>query len=74
MSDLGIAPELQCSQTEAIRELVALKTAETPVDKLLVLKRAVRHIRARIDKNVFRKFPNEDVELATDDIVLIVIW
>jgi len=74
MSDLGIAPELQCTQTEAIKELLQLKTAETPVDKLLVLKRAVRHIRSRIDKNVHRKFANEDVELATDDVVLLVIW
>lgn len=73
-SDLGISSELQCCQIEAIKELRTLCTANTPVDKLLVLKRTVRHIRLRIDRNVQRKFPFDDVELATDDIVLLIVW
>jgi hypothetical protein len=73
-SDLGISSELQCCQNEAIKELRTLCTANTPVDKLLVLKRTVRHIRLRIDRNVQRKFPDDDVELATDDIVLLIVW
>lgn len=73
-SDLGISSELQCCQTEAVKELRTLCTANTPVDKLLVLKRAVRHIRLRIDRNVQRKFPSDEVELATDDIVLLIVW
>ena len=73
-SDLGISSELQCCQNEAIKELRTLCTANTPVDKLLVLKRAVRHIRLRIDRNVQRKFPLDDVELATDDVVLLIVW
>jgi hypothetical protein len=73
-SDLGISSELQCCQNEATKELRTLCTANTPVDKLLVLKRTVRHIRLRIDRNVQRKFPYDDVELATDDIVLLIVW
>jgi hypothetical protein len=73
-SDLGISPEFQCCQAEAVKELNTLQTAETPVDKLLILKKTVRQIRARIDKNVQRKFLNEEIELATDDIVLVIIW
>ena len=73
-SDLGIPPALQCCQIEAVTELRTLRCAETPVDKLLVLKRAVKFIRTRIDRNVKSKFPQDDVELATDDIVLLIIW
>ena len=73
-SDLGIPPALQCCQIEAVKELNTLRYAETPVDKLLVLKRTVKLIRTRVDKNVKSKFPEDDVELATDDIVLLIIW
>jgi hypothetical protein len=44
-SDLGIPPELQCYQPEAIKELETLFMAVTPVDKLLVLKKTVHYIR-----------------------------
>ena len=73
-SDLGIPPALQSCQIEAVTELRTLRCAETPVDKLLVLKRAVKFIRTRVDRNVKSKFPHDDVELATDDIVLLIIW
>ena len=73
-SDLGISSELQSSQSEAIKELRTLQLADTPVDKLLVLNRVVRHIRKRVDRNVERKFSSDDIELATDDIVLLIIW
>ena len=51
-ADFGIPPEFQCCQAEAITELLSLKTASTPVDKLLVLKRTVRHITNRDRKSV----------------------
>ena len=73
-SDLGISSELQSIQAEAIKELRTLQLADTPIDKLLVLNRVVRHIRKRVDRNVERKFSSDDIELATDDIVLLIIW
>ena len=73
-SDLGIASTLQCSQVEAVKRLSGLHTADTPVGKLIILKRVVQHIRTTIDRNFSRKFPCDDIELATDDIVLLIIW
>jgi alpha-tubulin suppressor-like RCC1 family protein len=76
-TDLGIIPEFQTTQLGAIKELITLKEKTTPTDKLLVLKRCVQLIRDSVDKNVRKKFQsngNSDVELATDDIVLILIW
>ena len=73
-SDLGIASTLQCNQSEAIKRLSALRSADTPVGKLIVLKRVVQHIRTAIERNIRKKFPSDDIELATDDIVLLIIW
>jgi alpha-tubulin suppressor-like RCC1 family protein len=73
-TDLGIRPELQCSQQNAIDTLCTLGSAETPVDKLLVLKNTISSLREAVDRNVRRNFPGADVEMATDDIVLLVIW
>jgi hypothetical protein len=73
-SDLGIASTLQCNQADAVKRLGALHTADTPVGKLIILKRVVQHIRTTIDRNIRRKFPCDDIELATDDIVLLIIW
>ena len=73
-SDLGIASTLQCNQSEAIKRLSALRSADTPVGKLIVLKRVVQHIRTSIERNIRKKFPSDDIELATDDIVLLIIW
>ena len=73
-SDLGIASTLQCNQADAVKRLSALHTADTPVGKLIILKRVVQHIRTTVDRNIRRKFPCDDIELATDDIVLLIIW
>lgn len=73
-SDLGIRPEFQTSQIEAIKCLCTLNDAVTPVDKLLAMKRTVTLLKESVDRNVQRNFPNEDIELATDDIVLIIIY
>jgi alpha-tubulin suppressor-like RCC1 family protein len=73
-TDLGIRPELQCSQNEAVRMLRTLADALTPLDKLVVLKKTVSLIREGVDRNVNSKFVQHDIELATDDIVCFVIW
>ena len=73
-TDLGIRPELQCCQQNAVATLCTLGSAETPVDKLLVLKNTISLLREAVDKNVRRNFPGQDVEMATDDLVVLVIW
>ena len=52
----------------------AIGQCYTPVDKLLVLKKTVTGIRECVDRNVRRNFANADVELSTDDLVLLLIW
>lgn len=44
------------------------------MDKLLVLKKTVTGIRECVDRNVRRNFASADVELSTDDLVLLLIW
>jgi len=73
-TDLGIRLELQCCLTETTRELCTLSQAQTPVDKLLVMKRTIALMREAVDKNVRRNFPGTDIEMATDDLVLLLIW
>ena len=73
-SDLGVQPSFQADQS-ATKELPKIKQALTPVDKLLVLKRTVGLIREAIDANVRVNYPdNSDLEMSTDDLVIVVVW
>ena len=74
MSDIGIRPEFQCPLWEPTQLLKLIGLSHTPVDKLLVLKKTVTSIRECVDKNVRRSFSSADVELSTDDLVLLLIW
>lgn len=73
-ADLGVAPELEAPQHEAIKELKLLSGAKTPVDKMLLMKSTVKMIRESVDRNVQKNFPGADVDMATDDLVLVLIW
>eukprot|EP01034_Spumella_vulgaris_P022474 gene22474-28602_t len=77
-SDLGIAPEFQAPQIDAVRELCTLSDAHTPVDKMLVLKRTTALVREAVDRNASRKFSAQwssgELDFATDDLVLLLIW
>ena len=73
-SDLGVPAEFQTNHENAIREICHLQHALTPVDKLSVLKRVSTLIREDVQKNFERNNYVSDVELATDDLITIIIY
>ena len=73
-SDLGVPAEFQTNHDNAIREICQLRHAQTPVDKLSILKRVSTLVRENVQKNFERNNFMSDMELATDDLITIIIY
>ena len=73
-SDLGVPAEFQTNHDNAIREICHLQHVQTPVDKLSILKRVSTLIRENVQKIFERNNYTSDMELATDDLITIIIY
>ena len=73
-TDVGIRCEFQTDFRDAIGELCLLREALTPADKLLVMKNTVTAVREAVDRHVERSFPGEELDMATDDVILLLVW
>jgi len=77
--DLGMRPEFQCPQTEAIAFLSEVSAKRTPLEKLLCFAKVVDSVNNTVEDNIKRHF--EDVtafQLTTDDLldqlIYVLIW
>jgi hypothetical protein len=74
IADYGIHPEFQCYFADAISLLCAVSHVYTPSEKMIALQAVVTSVRSTIDKNAASNFPNLEPELATDDLVMILVY
>lgn len=73
-TDFRIPAEFQTNHDNAIHELCLLPTVSTPVEKLVILKNSSTLIRQNIQMNIDKNNYDGDMELATDDLISIIIW
>lgn len=73
-SDLGIPAEFQANHDNAVAALCKLEQAITPLEKLHVLQKVSSIIRQNVQINVEKNGFLSYMELATDDLIAIIIW
>ncbi|CAM9646258.1 unnamed protein product, partial [Phaeothamnion confervicola] len=76
-ADVGVRSEFQCAQPEAIAAVAALGGAPAPMDKLLILKRAVAATHSRLQRHLETHhrdaLEGDELQLATDDLVRLLV-
>lgn len=74
-TDFNIPMEFQVYHTDIVQYLIdELPRALKPIDKLIIFKNSIIKIRYNIENNIKLKFYESSLELATDDIITILIY